>query len=50
MHLITMQRSDGVFLLETDWLSEGLWHALVQAILNCYLKKQWYNLATNCPL
>jgi hypothetical protein len=23
-HLISVQRSDGVFLLETDWLFEGL--------------------------
>jgi hypothetical protein len=30
-HLISVQRSDGVFLLEAEWLFEELYHALDRA-------------------
>jgi hypothetical protein len=37
----SVQRSDGVFLLETDGLFEGLYHALGRAESNDDVKHPW---------
>jgi hypothetical protein len=48
--LVSVQRSDGVFLLETDGLFEGLQYALDRAELNDDLKHPWKKFLTNGPV